>query len=54
MGKFDESIGRMFSRVFVCRNCKTKMKTDKMRIIKGEVKCKKCGSEQLRPLKKSK
>lgn len=54
MGKFEEAIGRMFKRVFVCRNCKTKMKTDKLRIMKGEVRCKKCGSHNLRPIKKSK
>ncbi|HII15633.1 MAG TPA: hypothetical protein HA362_04940 [Nanoarchaeota archaeon] len=54
MGKFDEAIGRMFNRVFVCRNCKTKIKTDKMRILKKEIICKKCGSDQFRPIKKSK
>lgn len=54
MGKFDESMGRMFGRVFVCRNCKTKIKTDKIRIMKGEIRCKKCGSDQFIPIKKSK
>ena len=54
MGKFDESMGRMFGRVFVCRNCKTKIKTDKIRIMKGEIRCKKCGSDQFSTIKKSK
>jgi len=51
MAKFKEAANRMFSRVFVCKNCKTKKKTDMYRILLKSVSCKVCGSKQFRPIK---
>jgi len=53
MAKFAEAINRMFGRVFVCRNCKTKIKTDMQKVIAGEARCKKCGGKTFRPIKRS-
>ena len=51
MVKFDATSGRLFKRVFVCRKCKTKIKTDTMRIIAQSVKCRNCGGKAFRPIK---
>lgn len=54
MSKFEEAVNRMFSRVFVCRNCKSKLRTDMQKILKKEVTCRKCGCKAFRPVKKTK
>ncbi|MBL7169511.1 MAG: 50S ribosomal protein L40e [Candidatus Aenigmarchaeota archaeon] len=51
---FPEAMNRLFSRVFVCRKCKSKIRTDYSRVRDGKVKCRKCGSKQLRPKRKEK
>lgn len=46
---FSEALNRLFSRVFVCRVCKTKIRADPSKVKAGKVKCRKCGSRSLRP-----
>lgn len=45
-------MARLYNRVFVCRVCKSKLRTDSVKIKLGEVKCRKCGSRALRPKKR--
>jgi len=52
MGKFPEAEARRFHNVFVCRVCKTKMKAPNMKVLQGKVACRKCGSSQLRTVRK--
>lgn len=52
MAKFPEAAKRIFGNVFVCRKCKTKMRADPAKIMKGKISCKKCNSPALRPIKK--
>ena len=52
MVKFAEAEKRLFKGVFVCRNCKSKMKTSNMLVMAGLVKCRKCGRRGLRPIKR--
>lgn len=52
MAKILEAQNRLFKNVFVCKNCKTKIKSDIQKILKGKVKCRKCGKNSFRPLKK--
>lgn len=52
MVKFPEAQARMFKNAFVCRKCKTKIKAPNIKIIAGEVKCRKCGRRALRPVRK--
>lgn len=54
MGKFPEASARIFKRVFICKNCKGKVKTDMQKILQKKVLCKKCGSKRFRPIKKGK
>jgi len=49
---FPEAVARLYSRVFVCRVCKSKMRADSAKVKEGKVKCRKCGSRALRPKKR--
>ncbi len=53
MAKFDAAINRLFNRIFVCKNCKTKVKTDMSRVLMRKISCKNCGSKHFRPIKKN-
>ena len=52
MAKFPEAMARKFKNMFVCRVCKTKIRTSSSRVIAGEVKCRRCNSRALRPVRK--
>lgn len=52
MGKFPEAAARLLDNIFVCRRCKSKVRTTNLRVLKGEVRCRKCSSKTLRPAKK--
>lgn len=52
MVKFPEAQARLFKNKFACKKCKSVVKSDIMKIIAGKVKCRKCGSKALRPLRK--
>ncbi|VVB74678.1 Uncharacterised protein [Candidatus Tiddalikarchaeum anstoanum] len=49
MTKIPEANSRMFIGVFVCKNCKAKIRTDSRRIKLGAVKCRNCGCKIMRP-----
>ena len=51
---FPEASKRIFFRVFVCRNCKSKMRADPAKVRAGKIKCRKCGSHALRPKRRPK
>lgn len=52
MSKFVEAENRMFKNKFVCKNCKTTLKSTMMKILSGKVKCSRCKSTSLRPCRK--
>ena len=52
MGKILEATNRLYKNVFVCKRCQTKMRSDAQKILKGKVKCRKCGKRAFRPLRK--
>ncbi|MBW2975113.1 hypothetical protein KY366_05340 [Candidatus Woesearchaeota archaeon] len=52
MVKFPEAEERKFRNVFVCKNCKQKLRAPNLKIIAGKVTCKKCGSHAFRPVRK--
>lgn len=51
MAKFDAVAERLFRRVFVCKNCKTKIRTDAVRVKANAVKCRRCGGKAFRVIK---
>jgi len=52
--KIPEAMDRLFKNMFVCERCKTRMKADPQKVLKGKVRCRKCGRSQFRVLKKTK
>lgn len=51
MAKFDATVGRLYRRVFVCKKCKSKVRTDMSRITTGAVKCRTCQGKAFRVIK---
>ncbi|HLC22410.1 MAG TPA: hypothetical protein VJJ79_01415 [Candidatus Nanoarchaeia archaeon] len=54
MVKFEATVARIFRRIFVCRRCKQKVRTDMGRILAGKVKCRTCQGRAFRPIKSKK
>ena len=52
MAKILEAQNRLFKNMFVCKKCQSKMRADPQKILKGKVRCRKCGKGAFRPLKK--
>ena len=49
---FPEAMHRLFHRMYVCRECKSKIRADPLKVREGKIKCRKCGSTALRPKKR--
>ncbi|MDD5253896.1 MAG: hypothetical protein PHG05_02210 [Candidatus Nanoarchaeia archaeon] len=54
MVKFEESVRRHSTNVFVCRRCKSKIRTTMAKVLKKKVSCRKCKGDALRPVRKGK
>jgi ribosomal protein L40E len=52
MAKFPEAQARLMKNKFVCRKCKSVIRASNMMVIAGLVKCRKCKSRILRPVRK--
>lgn len=54
MVRFPEAEARLFGNKFVCRKCKTKIRTSMAKVLQRKVTCKRCGSKSFRPIRKKK
>ena len=52
MVKFAEAEVRKFRNIFVCRKCKTKIRTPNIKIIQGKIRCRRCGSKAFKAVRK--
>jgi ribosomal protein L40E len=52
MVKFPEAQARLYKNVFVCRNCKTKIRAPGAKIRAGKIHCRKCNGKALRAVRK--
>ncbi|MBT4935320.1 50S ribosomal protein L40e [Candidatus Woesearchaeota archaeon] len=52
MVKFEEANARLMKNIFVCRRCKSKVRTPSLKVSLGKSKCRKCSSQKLRPKRK--
>ena len=52
MVKFAEAQARLFRNVFVCRRCKTKMRSTPLKIIQKNLVCRNCGAKAFRPIRR--
>ena len=50
MKKLDPDVeARLFKNVFVCRDCKHKIRALARKVAEGKVRCRHCGGKNLRP-----
>ncbi|MEK6907611.1 MAG: 50S ribosomal protein L40e [Nanoarchaeota archaeon] len=52
MVKFPEANARLFYNIFVCKRCKTKIRSRPIKIIQKEVVCRRCNSKSFRAVRK--
>lgn len=52
MGKFPEAENRILRNIFVCRRCKTKIRTTNMRVLARKVSCRNCSHKDFKPMRK--
>jgi ribosomal protein L40E len=52
MVKFPEAEARTIKNRFVCRRCKSTIKSTNIRVLSGKVKCRKCSYKALRVVRK--
>ncbi len=43
---------RLFKNIFVCKNCKSKIRADQRKILEKKVRCRKCLGKNFRPIRK--
>ena len=43
---------RLFHNMFVCKNCKAKLRADPRKILDKKVRCRKCLKKKFRPIRK--
>lgn len=51
MAKFEATMSRLYRRIFVCKKCKSKLRTDAARVTAGTAKCRTCGGKSFRVIK---
>jgi len=54
MARFEETKNRLFSRIFVCKNCKTKVRTDISRVLQKKISCRNCQGKEFRTVRTKK
>ena len=52
MAKFPEAQLRLFKNIFICKRCKSKIRTQSLKVLEKKVTCRKCKYHELRPLRK--
>ena len=52
MVKFPEAEVRLFRNIFICRKCKSKIRAPNLKVAAGKIKCRKCNTSSLRPVRK--
>jgi len=52
MAKIEAAQNRLFKNIFVCKNCRAKIKAEARKVILGKIKCRKCGGTALRTKRK--
>ena len=50
--KIPAAQNRLFKNAFVCKVCKHKMKLETIKILTGKARCRKCGGDDFRPIRK--
>jgi DNA replicative helicase MCM subunit Mcm2 (Cdc46/Mcm family) len=43
---------RLYKNIFVCKNCKTKIRAESRKIIEKKIRCRKCLKKDFRPIRR--
>jgi len=52
MARFPEAEARTLRNIFICKRCKSKIRSQSSKVMTGRISCRKCGSKSLRPVRK--
>lgn len=52
MAKLPAAQARIFKNIFICKNCKAKIRSDPLKILQGKIRCRKCKDNCFRPIRK--
>ena len=52
MAKLPATQARIFKNIFICKNCKSRIRSDPLKILQGKISCRKCQKKAFRPIKK--
>jgi DNA replicative helicase MCM subunit Mcm2 (Cdc46/Mcm family) len=50
--KLPAAQGRLSKNLFVCKNCKAKLRADARKVLEHKVRCRKCLKKAFRPVRK--
>ena len=50
--KIPAATNRLYKNMFICKNCKHKMRFEPLKVITGKARCRKCKKKDFRPVKK--
>jgi len=50
--KLPAAQARLYKNMFVCKNCKAKLRANPRKVLEGKVRCRKCLKTAFRPIKK--
>jgi len=50
--KLPATQARLFQNMFVCKNCKTKIRADSRKILDKKVRCRKCLGKDFRTIRR--
>ena len=50
--KLPAAQARLYKNIFICKKCKSKLRSDPRKILEKKVRCRKCLGEAFRPIKK--
>lgn len=50
--KLPAAQARLYKNMFVCKNCKAKLRADPRKILEKKVRCRKCLKRDFRPVRR--
>jgi len=50
--KLPAAQARLYKNMFVCKNCKAKLRADPRKVLEKKVRCRKCLKKAFRPIRK--
>ena len=50
--KLPAAQARLYKNMFVCKNCKSKIRSDPRKIIEKKIRCRKCLKKDFRPIRR--